>query len=62
MTGYQKRQVFDLPKPQPIEITEHRAHRCLCPQCGVKTEAPFPEDVTAPPQYSANVAALGVYL
>jgi len=61
-TGHQKRQVFDLPKPQPLEVTEHRAHRCLCPQCGVKTEAPFPADVTAPAQYGANVAALVVYL
>jgi transposase len=61
-TGHQKRQVFDLPKPQPVEVTEHRAHRCGCPQCGEKTEAAFPEDVTAPAQYGPNVAALVVYL
>src|SRR5713101_9694903 len=25
-TAYQRRQVFDLPEPQPIEVREHRAH------------------------------------
>ena len=29
-TEYQQRQVFDLPKPQPIKVTEHRAHSCRC--------------------------------
>jgi transposase len=61
-TGHRKRQVFDLPKPRPVEVTEHRAHRCRCPQCGAQTEASFPEDVTAPTQYGANIAALVVYL
>ncbi len=61
-TGYRKRQVFDLPKPQPIEVTEHRAHRCRCPHCGRHTEAWFPDEVTAAAQYGANVAALVVYL
>jgi transposase len=27
-TDYQKRQVFELPEPQPLQVTEHRAHRC----------------------------------
>ena len=24
--GYQVRQVFDLPEPKPLEVTEHHAH------------------------------------
>src|SRR5262245_57445200 len=28
-TGYQKRQVFDIPRPK-VEVTEHRAHSCWC--------------------------------
>lgn len=61
-TGYRKRQVFDLPKPQPLEVTEHRAYRCQCPCCGTETEAAFPTGVTAPVQYGPNIAALVVYL
>lgn len=61
-TGHRKRQVFDLPKPQPVEVTEHRAHRCACLHCDTKTDASFPADVTAAAQYGANIAALVVYL
>jgi transposase len=61
-TAHKKRQVFDIPRPQPIEVTEHRAHRCRCPHCGMKTEAAFPHDVTAPAQYGATIAAVTVYL
>src|SRR5713226_6505721 len=44
-TDYQKRQVFDLPKPQPIKVTEHRAHSCRCAQCGTQPKALFPDEV-----------------
>jgi transposase len=29
-TGYGARQVFDLPEPRPLIVTEHRAHTCRC--------------------------------
>ena len=29
-TGYTARQVFDLPEPTPLIVTEHRAHDCRC--------------------------------
>ena len=29
-TGHIARQVFDLPEPQPLIVTEHRAHGCFC--------------------------------
>ena len=45
------RQVFDVPKPQPLEVTEHRGHRCLCADCGTVTTAVFPNGVSAPVQY-----------
>jgi transposase len=60
--GYRPRQVFDVPEPQPVQVTEHRAHTCRCADCGAQTEAAFPEDVTAPVQYGARIAALAVYL
>jgi transposase len=61
-TGYRKRQVFDIPQPRPIEVTEHRAQRCLCPYCGATTDASFPDEVTAAAQYGANIAMLAIYL
>lgn len=61
-TGYGRRQVFDIPKPQPIDVTEHRTHRCHCLHCGTNTDAVFPDGVTAPTQYGANIAAVVVYL
>ena len=41
------RQVFDLPPPPPLVVTEHRAHTCQCHHCGTQTRAVFPENVTA---------------
>jgi transposase len=61
-TGHTARQVFDLPEPRPIIVTEHRAHACVCEQCGTETRAAFPEDVTAPVQYGARIAAVVMYL
>ena len=46
--GHSARQVFDLPKPQPLVVTEHRAHDCQCAACGAKTRAPFPMASTRP--------------
>jgi transposase len=60
--GYRKRQVFDLPEPHPLQVTEHRAHCGVCPCCGEVTEAAFPDDVTAQTQYGARVATWVVYL
>ena len=56
------RQVFDLPEPQPLIVTEHRAYRCRCGRCGGETRALFPEEVTAPVQYGPRLLAVVVYL
>jgi len=61
-TGFAARQVFDLPEPQPLVVTEHRAHRRQCPNCGTVTQAEFPEGVNAPVQYGVRIAAFVVYL
>lgn len=61
-TTYQTRQVFELPEPQPLRVTEHRAHRSECLQCGTVTQAAFPGGVTAVVQYGAYLTALVVYL
>ena len=57
-----RRQVFDVPEPRPIEVTEHRAHRCLCGACGAETRAAFPDGVTAPVQYGPRITAWVSYL
>jgi len=59
--GYVARQVFDLPKPAPLEVTEHRAHVCRC-GCGRLTRAEFPRDVGAPAQYGEGIRGYAVYL
>jgi len=60
--GHSVRQVFDLPEPQPLVVTEHRAHDCQCAACGAKTRAPFPDGVNAPVQYGARITAFVIYL
>ena len=60
--GHAARQVFDLPEPRPLVVTEHRAHTCGCAACGAKTRADFPEGVNAPVQYGTRIAAFVVYL
>ena len=61
-TGYSARQVFDLPEPSPLVVTEHRAHNCSCANCGTQTRASFPEGVAAPVQYGQRISAIVVYL
>jgi len=61
-SGHTARQVFDLPEPQPLLVTEHRAHLCVCAGCGTQTRAAFPAGVTAPVQYGSGIAAIVVYL
>lgn len=61
-TGVEKRQVFDLPEKITIEVTEHRAETGICPCCGKKVKASFPEQVTAPVQYGKRIQTLVLYL
>ena len=53
---------FDLPEPQPLVVTEHRAHDCQCDVCGTTTRALFPDGVNAPVQYGARITAFVIYL
>ena len=52
----QRRQVFELPPPPPLEGTEHPAQACRCGQCGRVTRAVFPAGVNAPAQYGERLA------
>src|SRR5450631_2772872 len=61
-TSHAARQVFDLPEPRPLFVTEHRSHVCSCARCGLPTQTAFPEGVAAPVQYGNRICALVVYL
>lgn len=61
MVGRQQRQVFDLP-PVVVEVTEHWAQTKRCDQCGERTKAKFPREVSAPVQYGRRVRAVATYL
>jgi transposase len=56
-----KRQVFDIP-PIRLQVSEHQAHVKVCPCCGQRSRAAFPEGVSAPTQYGPNVLAHAAYL
>ena len=61
-TDFVARQVFDLPEPRPLIVTEHRAHGCRCTACGSQTRAAFPDWVSAPVQYGKRIGAFVLYL
>jgi len=58
--GYDKRQVFDIPKIE-IKITEYQAEIVKC-NCGKIHTADFPPDVKVKAQYGQNIKSLVVYL
>lgn len=59
--GEEKRQVFDLP-PIKMQVTEYRAQRKTCPNCGRSVSAGFPAEVCAPVQYGPGMQAVMSYL
>lgn len=60
-SGYEKRQVFDLPKVQ-IQVTEHRAEIKDCPCCHKKSRGAFPSAVSKAVQYGTEIKSQMVYL
>ena len=61
VTHTARHQVFDLP-PLRLQVTEHQAQTCRCPDCGHTTAAHFPEVAAAPVQYGPRLKGLAAYL
>jgi transposase len=61
VSGEEICQVFDLP-PIKIQVTEYRAQRRVCPNCGRSMTAGFLADVCAPAQYGPGMQAVMSYL
>ena len=61
-SGYERRQVVDLPALLALEVTEHRAQRDRCLGCGTISTAPFPVEASARVGYGPRIEALMVYL
>jgi len=62
-SGYERRQVVDVPPALALEVTEHRARRKRCSGCGRSTTAVFPPEASAPGVgYGPRIKALSVYL
>jgi transposase len=59
--GFEARQVFDIPDPQPLVVTEYRGDVLKC-KCGRVHTPEFPGDVSQPTQYGPRVQACVSYL
>lgn len=57
----EKRQVFELPKPQ-LKVIEYQLLKATCPKCGMEHTGKAPEGVNSPVQYGNNAKALSVLL
>jgi len=60
VVGVSKRQVFDVPEPEP-DVIEHQALRLRC-GCGCETTGGFPHGVTASACYGPSIKAHALYL
>lgn len=56
-----RRQLWDLPPPPPLHVSEWRAERRRCMNCGKVHTAKFPEHITEQVQYGPGVQGIVYY-
>lgn len=56
------RQVFDIPPPVNLTVTEHQVFQAVCPACNQRNKSCFPEGVDQPVQYGAHLRSAVTYL
>jgi transposase len=59
--SYRTAQVFDIP-PIKMQVTEHRAIRKTCQNCGTENKASLPVELVQKAQYGNHLKALCVYM
>ena len=59
--GFTRRQIIKMPKPRAF-VTEYGAVTVRCECCGTASAGTFPEAVTQPMQYGANLLGTATYL
>jgi transposase len=57
-----RRQLWELPPPPPLQVTEWRAQSRRCRKCGKVHTAKFPAHIAQQVQYGARVQAITAYL
>lgn len=61
-SGWQRRQVVDLPQPLKLHTVEYQVALKTCPNCKQTSQAPFPGEVNHYLSYGPQLRALAVYL
>ncbi|MDO9567334.1 MAG: IS66 family transposase [Candidatus Desulfaltia sp.] len=57
---HEKRQLFEIPAIR-VEVTEHQSEIKICPYCGARNKAEFPEELSQPVQYGSRLKSHASY-
>jgi transposase len=61
-SGFERRQMHDVPPPPKVECVEHRSYSKCCPNCGTTTKGVLPAGVEHSVQYGPRLTAIILYM